>query len=597
MKIRARLLAVFCSLALLALPCALWSKPGGGRVTGKVTTPDGEGLLGAIITLFREDYRGGVISFTRSDRHGAYVLANLTPGSYQLQVSREGYQPITRSDVEITPGKTTNLDVVLQQFLDLIADDDPRNWDFNTVLRTISSRRLIFRHLEGGNEVSPAADSHLGESNGFVRSATVNVASSAGLSSENYSVFPSEGRNGIVSNFAFAEPVGEQGRVIFSGQVNSGYDSFWRIRNTYNYRPEAGRDYKLSLAYGRLSSNGPSMSSLGRPTQFFSGDSTYLRDSGVQTVGLGFEASANILDPIRAEYGFDLSRISYGETKSVFSPFFQLTVTPADTWAIRAALASRRVSDNNSVLLPDGELVSVMEPTYIAQLDGELYVSRYQHQEISVAKTLPDQTMVEFAIYEDRMDGPGTPFLVRSVSKKNEQTKLAQLTEDQSDQHGMRVAINRSILDFLRGSIAYVYGTGTAVSAPDDAVTNDLLARNLLNHIQKSYYHSFTSQLDAVFPRTRTQLTTIVRWYPGTTLSPIDVFSDRKDSASKGMSFFIRQAIPLPEFIGTAGRWEALVDVRNLLDQGRDRLPTTDGELILTRNPRSVRFGLNLNLF
>jgi hypothetical protein len=63
------------------------------------------------------------------------------------------------------------------------------------------------------------------------------------------------------------------------------------------------------------------------------------------------------------------------------------------------------------------------------------------------------------------------------------------------------------------------------------------------------------------------------------------------------MSFFIRQAIPLPEFIGTAGRWEALVDVRNLLDQGKDRLQTTDGELILTRNPRSVRFGLNLNLF
>ena len=97
----------------------------------------------------------------------------------------------------------------------------------------------------------------------------MNVASSAGLSSENYSVFPSDGRNGILSNFAFAEPVGEHGRVIFSGQVNSGYDSFWRVRNTYNYRPEAGRDYKLSLAYGRLSMNGSQHGKPGTSNCFF----------------------------------------------------------------------------------------------------------------------------------------------------------------------------------------------------------------------------------------------------------------------------------------------------------------------------------------
>src|SRR4029453_5797867 len=98
----------------------------------------------------------------------------------------------------------------------------------------------------------------------------------------------------------------------------------------------------------------------------------------------------------------------------------------------------RRVSDNNSVLLPDGEMVSGMEPTYIAQLNGELYVSSYQHQEIFVPKTLPDETAVEVAVYEDQMDGPGTPFLVRSLTKKEEQTHLAQLREDQTEQHGRR---------------------------------------------------------------------------------------------------------------------------------------------------------------
>ena len=80
-------------------------------------------------------------------------------------------------------------------------------------------------------------------------------------------------------------------------------------------------------------------------------------------------------------------------------------------------------------------------------------------------------------------------------------------------------------------------------------------------------------------------------------MNPIDPFSDRKDTVTKGVSFFVRQGIPLPEFMGTVGRWEALVDIRNLLDQGKSRIISQDGELTLTRNPRSIRFGLNLNFY
>jgi hypothetical protein len=63
---------------------------------------------------------------------------------------------------------------------------------------------------------------------------------------------------------------------------------------------------------------------------------------------------------------------------------------------------------------------------------------------------------------------------------------------------------------------------------------------------------------------------------------------------TKGVNFRVRQVIPIPEFMGS-GRWEALVDVRNLFDQGFDHVRTKDGEVLLTRNPRSLRFGLNLN--
>jgi hypothetical protein len=159
------------------------------------------------------------------------------------------------------------------------------------------------------------------------------------------------------------------------------------------------------------------------------------------------------------------------------------------------------------------------------------------------------------------------------------------------------MAFNRRMLDFLNGSIAYAYGTGSSVSPADPALSSEALAAGLLSFMQRQYYHSLTGQLSAVFPRTHTNVTTVVRWYPGYSLMPIDLFADRADMLSKGFNFSIRQPIPLPEFMGTSGRWEALVDVRNFFDQGRQMIPASDGQLLITRNPRSLRFGINLNLY
>jgi hypothetical protein len=95
--------------------------------------------------------------------------------------------------------------------------------------------------------------------------------------------------------------------------------------------------------------------------------------------------------------------------------------------------------------------------------------------------------------------------------------------------------------------------------------------------------------------RTNTDMSATLRWYPGNPATPIDLFSDRMDTEGKGVAFCVRQLIPLPEFLYGAGHWVALVDVRNLFDQGRYVIPTNDGVLVLTPNPRYVRFGLNLS--
>ncbi len=585
---RILLLALISSI-VMAVP--LVQARSAGRVMGKVTGKTGDGLLGAVITIFRQDQDGGTISFTRSDKNGAYTLANLTPGAYSLQVAREGFQPLANYTLKIESGKTTTLNFALQELIDLVAGQpDPRNWDLKTVMRSTVDRRLIFRDQPGA---LPALESDMP----FTRAGALSVTSATGLGGENYAVFPGSSQSEIATNFAFVEPVSSHGRMIFSGQLNTGYDSYWRVRNTYNYRPDSNREMRISVGYGRQNQGASGMGIMGRPSQFFSQDPDQ-RESSLQTLCLGFEGRSKLMDLLALDYGFDLSRVYYGATRSFFSPYLQVVVHPSDSWFVKTSLASRRVSDHNTLALAEGDTLNLMEPTYITKIDGDLQVSQFKHTELSVGRNLQEDTTVEVAIYEDRMHGPGMPFLITSNSFGPQPTQqMIQLREDQNRQRGLRLAVNRKILDYLNGSIAYVYGTGTSLSATDPNLSSEFLAQSLLNYMQRSYYHSLTGQVNAIFPRTHTLMTAVVRWYPQNPLTPIDLFGDKADILTKGVNFSLRQPIPLPEFMGTTGRWEALVDVRNLFDQGQQSIPTRDGQLVLTRSPRSFRFGINLNLY
>lgn len=575
---------VLFSIAIASSAAAM----GNGTLAGTVMSVDGKALVGAVIALFKQDDRGGVISLTKSDQRGIYSLNEILPGSYSLRVSRNGYQVLTSPRVAINAGKTTTINFVLQEFLDFISSrNDPRNWDLKTVMRSTSDRRMIFRSL-------PGTISGDNQSEVFHRNGALNVASTAILSGDNYSAYPVQGDAGLFSNFAFAEPVSQHGRMIFSGQLTSGYDSLWRVRNTFDYHPSPGREMKFSVGYGRLNLNRLSAGQMARPADFFNQDPAQ-RDSGVETIAAGIQASNEFFNTLAMEYGLDFSRINYGTSQNIWSPYFQVVVTPRRGWLLKTMMTSRRASENNSVQLPDGETINLLEPTSISKIGNKVSISQVRHAESSIARKVAEDTSVEVTMYRDRVDGPGTPFLISYNTRSGKKSCAAQLRSDQDAQQGLRVAFARMLMDTVRGSITYDYGTASALSSPDKLISGDLMAARLLDFIHRSYYHSVTSQLEAKIPQTRTHVQATVRWYPGNPISPIDLFADRLDTFTKGMSFSLRQAIPLPEFMGNAGHWEALFDLRNPFDQGRSLIPTTDGEFTLTRNPRTFRFGLNLN--
>jgi hypothetical protein len=574
-------------LALLLLPAFAHGRSG-GRITGKVLSPEGRALFGAVVTIFKDDRDGGTILYTRTNRQGEYNFPEVVPGSYSLHVNHEGFKPLVKPSLAIGKGRITTLNVILLDLLDLISADDPRNWGITTVMRSTSDRRMIFRVLDDPASNAAETDPR------FERSAAVNLTSSTGLDSSDYSVYPSRGFTGVVSNFAYSEPVSRNTRMLFAGQLSAGADSLWRVRNTYQFQPHDGRDMRLSLGYGRQSPSGTGLGTIAGPAQFFALDPSF-RDSGVETISLGFEASDRILDAYLIEYGVDLTRIRHGGARSVLSPHFRLTATPLPGWSFRAAMASRRFSEANSVTLPDGEVINLLEPVYITKIDGILSVTQLKHSELGIERGLGKKTSLGVALYLDRTVGPGIPLTMTVMTPGAQQSSLAQLKEDQARQGGLRVGINRRFMDSIDGSVSYVYARTSNLVAPALPVQSSMLADELSSYVQRAYVHSLTGSLGTRLDRTKTDIAAVVRWDGGNPLVPIDLFSDRMDNQAKGITFCIRQLIPMPDFLYGAGQWIALVDVRNMFNQGRYVIPATDGIIILTTSPRYLRFGLNLS--
>lgn len=81
-----------------------------GRIAGKVSdTKTAETLIGLTIKI------AGTTSGASTDVEGRYAFANLTPGKYSLIFSYIGYQTKNITDIEVLAGKTTNLDVIMEE--------------------------------------------------------------------------------------------------------------------------------------------------------------------------------------------------------------------------------------------------------------------------------------------------------------------------------------------------------------------------------------------------------------------------------------------------------------------------------------------------
>ncbi|MGH9159165.1 MAG: carboxypeptidase regulatory-like domain-containing protein, partial [Vicinamibacteraceae bacterium] len=83
-----------------------------GSMVGRVTDPQNSVLPGATVTIVNVEtnFRQGSIT----DRRGTYSFVNVPPGRYEVTIALDGFREAVRSDVPVTVGDISRVDVTLE---------------------------------------------------------------------------------------------------------------------------------------------------------------------------------------------------------------------------------------------------------------------------------------------------------------------------------------------------------------------------------------------------------------------------------------------------------------------------------------------------
>jgi len=220
---------------------------------------------------------------------------------------------------------------------------------------------------------------------------------------------------------------------------------------------------------------------------------------------------------------------------------------------------------------------------------GHPAIERARHQEISLSHRVRN-TRVQVAAYSEHIAnsalmGAGGVAYDGTDLIPDIYSNTFTYNGGTMDTNGLRLVLQQKLSHDLTATVNYSYGG-----------TLDLVGRNLdwtalRSGIHEERRHSLAGKLVGTAPRTHTRWIASYKWTSGTALNPVDMFNVSAGQADPFFNLFVRQPIPGTRFM--PGKFEALVDLRNLLAQGYVPVIGPDGRTVyLVQSARSVRGGV-----
>jgi hypothetical protein len=599
-------------IMLLGTPLAPAS-PSLAFLSGTVRDDAGDPLVGAIVALFEPQFGGRELKSLKTDIAGKFS-AGLTPGSYRMRAEAEGFRPmVTLINLERTDKLTYDFSLKRRDtVVEKRGDRDDYRWIGRGVPRSVLHVAPDDPATADASDprVADVAEAETGSRNSFhgavqfVGSTSPSAADEPGFFGTNFALAGSFGGNLELAL------VGQQS---LAGQAPQRLAAFATLRPVANHqittsfgygqvplgrRPASPRDTEPDGLFGLRHPMRQAMLPPGsdgfRPEDLNSGP---IPTAMLDQVSISAVDSWQVAPKLLLIYGFDYSRFVGGavsQRESVL-PRIAVQFTPTSRTRLNAAVTPGASEDNLSRADVEGlnteglHIPFETRPEEIAVNESPV-LDRSRRFEFGVEHVLGNgSSSIEAAAFYDVIEGHGVGVLALPLEASPETQAtfdevVHQVAAMNGSARGMRISYTRRFNDHVTASAGYSFGAGERFS--------DLpLATLSPDHLfSRGFFQVASAKLDLDFTeQTGTRISTVVRLSPSAVVFAIDPFAGRMSVYDPNINIYITQ--DLPSF-GLPVRWQAVVDIRNLLDQLNG---TEDGsvQLLATRTRRCIRGGIS----
>ena len=549
------------SLLVLAAPASAISA---GSISGVVKSSDGIPQMGAVVEIFSAGSLQSLILYT--DDSGRYSASNVNPGVYNVKVSAASFLPTLRENVSLRSGAHVVINLTLNTLFEAMQllpprkstaqDDDDWKWTLRS-----ATNRPILRVLDNEPLVLVSKSERKED-----RALKARVAFVAGSGSDGFGESTDYATAFNVDQAIFSDDM-----LSFSGKVGYGNGPAGVFRTSFSHQFANGADPKFGVTLRRSApagnSQGASLSSL---------EWTY---SDTQTLA----------DFLELKYGGQMQTVQFMGRISGFRPYGSMAMHISPTTKLEYAYATAEPIHGFDRGLAGSDL-SDAAPR-ISVIGNTPGLEKASHHEIALSQKIGN-TNLQAALFSDRLRNMA---LIGAGSSSDQDVDFLPdysadtFTYNGGNLHsnGMRLVVERRVTNNVVAAFDFALGN-VLTTQPGTAVDNWQQVRSTLRPAQA---HTFTAKFSGRVPHSQTRWGASYKWCDHNAVSQVDLFNAGPGQADPFLNFFVRQPIPSTSFL--PGKLEAMVDVRNLLEQGYRPFMGQDGRtLYLVQSARAIRGGL-----
>lgn len=582
-----------------------------GLIEGKVTDEAGTPLDGAVISAL-----GGTTAFAVSDKSGQYSLKQLPPGPYLVRVHLQGFLAARSAMVNVRPSTRSASSFKLRREG---ADNPPRVTEASVAAigaapataaakigdRDESELAWRLRHLKRGvlRDAQALAgipsdddwfitDSFEFLGRAFGTSARAATALFTDLSLGGQVNLLTTGafdnplqllqldRTSSVAFFKVGAPVGTHGDWNVRAAMNQSDLSSWMLAGSYVVKANVPHRYQFGMSYSLQRYEGGNTAALGAVAD------------AARNVGSVFAYDEwQVSRYIALGYGANYALYDYMEGSALFSPRLSLTLSPSQSWRVRAE-ASREVSAPGSEEFIAPTTAEYLPPqrTFSPLSKAGLQMQEQRNYAIGLERVM-NGAVLGVRAFGQRIDNQTvTVFgLRRSDSEASALGHYYVGSAGDALVRGVGVTLTHAFAENIRGSVDYSLATADWLGR-SQPVEYAVLTQWLPSVVRpdRERIHDVTTSLETEIPYSATRIVVLYKLNNAFAASTREI-----EQPTFGARFDLRvtQALPFMNF--RASQWEMLVGVRNMFHESLANTSAYD-ELLVVRPPKRLVGGLTV---